>query len=157
MQLSDFTASGRITIDAPPEVLFDFIADMPAIGKISPQCTGGAWRSDARGIGALVVGSNTVGERTWQAQMRVLVADRPREFAWQNLGAVDWPDARPLVRWGYTFAPDSEGTIVEETWRILEMYAALTAMPEEHQAGLIGWVKDSIEQTLAALKTDLES
>ena len=93
MDLSDFTASGRITIDAPPEVLFDFIADMPAMGEISPQCTGGEWRSDARGVGALFVGSNAIAERTWQAQMRVLVADRPREFAWENMGAVDWVDA----------------------------------------------------------------
>ena len=157
MELSDFIASGRLTIDAPPEVLYDFIADMPAMGAISPQCTGGEWRSDERGVGALFVGSNAMGERTWQAQMRVLVADRPREFAWENMGAVDWPDARPLVRWGYTFTPAPDGTIVEETWRIVEIYDALAAMPEEHQTGLVGWVHDSIEQTLGNLKARFES
>ena len=156
MDLADFNASGRITIDAPPDALFDFIADMPAMGEISPQCTGGEWRSDARGVGALFVGSNAIAERAWQAQMRVLVADRPREFAWENMGAVDWPDARPLVRWGYTFTPAPEGTIVEETWRIVEIYDALAAMPEEHQVGLVGWVRDSIEQTLSNLKARFE-
>ena len=45
---------------------------------------------------------------------------------------------------------------MEETWRILEKYDALTAMPEEHQAGLVGWVHDSIEQTLANLKARFE-
>ena len=129
---------------------------MPAMGEISPVRTGGEWRDEARGVGALFVGSNTIGERTWQAQMRVLVANRPREFAWENMGAVDWFDARPLVRWGYHFEPTPDGTVVEETWRILEMYDALTAMPEEHQVGLIGWVQDSIEQTLGNLKARFE-
>ena len=45
---------------------------------------------------------------------------------------------------------------MEETWRIVEMYDALTAMPEEHQAGLIVWVQDSIEQTLGSLKARFE-
>lgn len=156
MDISPFTASARIAIGAPPEALYDFIADMPAMGAISPQCTGGEWKGEERSVGALFVGSNTQGERTWKAQMRVLVADRPREFAWENLGAVDWLDARPLVRWGYTFVPTSDGTMVEETWRILEAYEALEAMPEAHQAGLVVWIQDSIEKTLSNLKAHFE-
>ena len=156
MDISDFNASGQITIDAPPDVLYDFIADMPAMGEISPVCTGGEWRDEARGVGALFVGSNTIGERTWQAQMRVLVADRPREFAWENMGAVDWVDARPLVRWGYRFEPTPDGTVVEETWRILEMYRrahrhARGASSRPHRVG-----QDSIERTLGSLKSRFE-
>jgi len=156
MDISPFTASARLAIVAPPETLYDFIADMPAIGAISPQCTGGEWRSDERGVGALFVGSNTQGDNTWQAQMRVVAADRPREFAWENLGAVDWPDARPLARWGYTFEPAADGTIVEETWRILESYSTLEALPEAHRAGLTPWFQHNIEQTLGNLKARFE-
>jgi hypothetical protein len=156
MDISPFAASARLTIAAPPEALYDFIADMPAIGAISPQCTGGEWRGAERGVGALFVGSNTQGDNTWQAQMRVVVADRPRGFTWENLGAVDWPDARPLVRWGYTFESGTDGTTVEETWRILESYPALEALPESHRAGLAPWFRHSMEQTLGNLKARFE-
>ena len=80
MDISSFDASGDVVIDAPPEPLYDFIADMPAMGEISPWCTGGEWESDERGVGAFFVGSNAMGERTWQARMRVCEADRPREY-----------------------------------------------------------------------------
>ena len=101
MDISFLNASGSIAIDVPIGVAYDFIADMPAMGAVSPQCTGGEWQDEERGVGAHFLGSNAMGDRTWQALMRVIVADRPREFAWENIGAVGW--STPLVRWGYTF------------------------------------------------------
>ena len=156
MDISPFTASGSIVIAAPPEALYDFIADMPAIGEISPQCIGGEWQGEERGVGARFIGSNAAGERTWQALMRVIVADRPREFAWENLGAVDWADSAPLVRWGYTFEPVQDGTRVEETWRILQSYSALEALAAPAREGIPGWMQDNIAQTLDNLKARFE-
>ncbi len=156
MDISAFTASGHAVIAAPSEVLYDFIADMPAIGAISPQCIGGEWESEQRGAGAFFVGSNAMGERTWHARMRVSVAERPREFAWENLGSVDWDDPTPLVRWGYTFDPIRGGTRVEETWRILQSYSALEAFDEAAQDGLILWMAENIKQTLSNLQARFE-
>ena len=140
MDISAFTALAASFIAAPPDELYDFIADMPAMGAISPQCIGGEWESDQRGVGAFFIGSNAMGERTWQARMRVSVADRPREFAWENLGSVDWDSPTPLVRWGYTFDAVDGGTRVEETWRILQSYSALEAFDQAAQDGLILWM-----------------
>ena len=157
MDISPFTASGSVVIAASREALYDFIADMPAMGAISPQCTGGEWQDEQRGVGAHFLGSNAMGERTWQALMQVVVADRPREFAWENMGAVGWPDSTPLVRWGYAFDPVEDGTRVEETWRIVQTYSALEELPETARAGLPGWMHDTIAETLGNLKARFES
>lgn len=154
MDISFLNASGIVAIDVPIEVAYDFIADMPAMGAISPQCTGGEWQDEERGVGAHFVGSNAMGDRSWQALMRVIVADRPREFAWENIGAVGW--STPLVRWGYTFETFGQGTKVEETWRILEPYDALEALGEEARRGMPGWFHTTIAETLSNLKAHLE-
>lgn len=160
MDISHLRASGAVVIAAGPDELYEFIADMPSIGEISAQCTGGVWESDARGVGALFVGSNTRGETSWTARMRVAVADPGREFAWENLGDAGVPasaDAVGLVRWGYTFEPVPGGTRVEETWRILRSYPELEAgnvgLPER----LPQMMGRAIEKTLAKLKERFES
>ena len=105
--------------------------------RSAPSAPAVSGRASERGVGAFFIGSNAMGERTWQARMRVSVADRPREFAWENLGSVDWDSPTPLVRWGYTFEPVDGGTRVEETWRILQSYSALEAFDAAAQDGLI--------------------
>jgi len=157
MDISRLHAAGSIDIAVTPDVAYDFIADMPRMGEISPQCTGGEWVDHDRGLGASFLGSNAQGDRTWSAWMIVVAADRPREFAWENHGSMEWEDHKALVRWGYTFEPVGSGTRVEETWRILEPYSALEALGEEGQQGLVVFMQTSIEQTLAALKAMLET
>jgi Polyketide cyclase / dehydrase and lipid transport len=155
MDISPLHATGSIVIGVPPEVVFDFIADMPAMGHISSQCVGGEWQSEKRGVGALFLGSNDMGGKQWQALMRVVVADRPHEFAWENVGAIGW-DGTAFSRWGYTFEPVEGGTKVEETWRILHEYDALVNLGEEAWKGMPGWFAGDIANTLANLKTRLE-
>ena len=160
VDISPLRASGSVVVDAAPEALYEFIADMPSVGEISAQCTGGVWVSDARGVGALFVGSNTWGDTTWTATMRVAVADPGREFAWENLGAADAPaadDAPGLVRWGYTFEPVDGGTRVEETWRILQAYPELEAGEAGLPERLPQQMGRAIEKTLAKLKAKFES
>jgi len=160
MDTSPFTASASVVVAAPPLAVYDLIADMPAMGEISPQCTGGEWETDERGVGARFVGSNTAGERTWQARMRVCVADPGREFAWENLGSPDDPvsdDAVALVRWGYAFEPVEGGTRVVESWRIVHAYPELVATSERFRAALPGLMLAMMEQTLENLRARFES
>jgi hypothetical protein len=160
MDIAPFTAAGSIVIAAPAETLYDFIADMPAVGEISPQCTGGVWEGDGRGVGAFFVGSNTAGDRTWQARMRVCVADPSREFAWENLGSAEGPvpdEIVPLIRWGYSFEPVDGGTKVEETWQILHAYPELEATSERFVTRLPGLMQGMIDETLANMKARFEA
>jgi hypothetical protein len=158
MDLSTFRASARITIDAPAEEIYAFIADMPRMGEISPVSTGGSWESDARGVGALFLGTNRAGDREWQRRIRVATADAPREFAWENLGdpASATSDGTAAARWGYTFTPVDGGTQVEESWRLLDD-PRLEAVGEEQLRQLQIRNQADMETTLANLKRVLET
>jgi hypothetical protein len=160
MDLNDLQASASIVIAAPPDKLYEFIADMPRIGEISPECIGGEWEGDARGVGATFVGSNVIGENSWQARMRVAVADPSRQFAWENMGAVASEatnDGAPNARWTYTFTPIAGGTEVEETWKMLRVGPQLEARGEEFVNSLPGLRRANMETTLAKLKALYES
>jgi Polyketide cyclase / dehydrase and lipid transport len=159
MDVSTFRASASITISAPAEEIYRFIADMPRIGEISPECTGGAWENEDRGEGAIFIGSNTAGDRTWQRRIRVAVASPPREFSFENLSDATVPaspDDKPLARWRYTFTADDGGTRVEESWEFLDN-PVLENFGEERMRTRQGTNQSGIEQTLANLKALLES
>jgi polyketide cyclase/dehydrase/lipid transport protein len=159
MDLTDLQAAASIVIAAPSDALYEFVADMPRAGEVSPVCTGGEWETDARGVGATFIGTNTMGERTWQARMKVAVADAPREFAWENIGAPDQPlpdDVVAAARWTYTFTPVDGGTRVDESWRMLLSGPQLEAIGEERLKAIPGWNQAGMETTLANLKALFE-
>ncbi len=154
MDIATFRASGSITVSAPPEEVYGFISDMTRMGEISPECTGGTWESESRGVGAIFIGSNTAGDRTWQRRIRIAVANSPREFAFENLSDAAVPpsaDDKPIARWGYTFTPHDGGTKVEETWELLD-HPLLDTFGEERMRGRQATNQDGINQTLAKLK-----
>jgi hypothetical protein len=160
MDLSSVHASGSVVVAASPEVLYDFIANMPAIGEISDQCRGGEWESDARGVGAYFIGSNEWRDLAWKVRVRVVAADPGREYAWENLGDPSTPnpdDELGLIRWGYTFEAVDGGTRVEETWRILRPYPQLEGATAEDFERLVGNFERAIGHTLANLKAKYEA
>jgi hypothetical protein len=159
MDLTDLTASATIIVSAPPEKLYEFIADMPRVGEISPVCTGGEWEGSERGVGATFIGSNTMGERTWQARMRVVAADAPREFAWENIGDPTRPvddDTVTAARWTWTFTPVEGGTQVDESWKMLLAGPQLEAIGKERLKAIPARNQAGMEETLTKLKTLLE-
>jgi uncharacterized protein YndB with AHSA1/START domain len=152
-------AEASTVIAAPPETLYAFVADMPRIGEVSPVCVGGEWESAERGVGATFIGSNVTPQRSWQARMRVAVADAPREFAWDNVGGVESPlplDGEGQARWTWRFTPVNEGTRVEEFWRITQPGPQLEEAGEEVLLGFAARNREGMEATLAALKALFE-
>jgi hypothetical protein len=152
MDLRDLQASASVVIAAPPDKLYEFISDMPRIGEISPECTGGEWESSSGTVGATFIGSNASGGISWQARMRVAVAEPPREFAWENMGGVAAGDGEPNARWRYVFTPVVGGTQVEETWKMLRILPQLEARGEDFVSGLPEVRRKNMEETLARLK-----
>jgi len=152
MDLSDLQACASVVVAAPADKLYEFIADMPRIGEISPECTGGEWESSSGALGATFIGSNTSGGVSWQARMRVAVADPPREFAWENMGGVAGGDGEPSARWSYVFTPVVGGTEVKETWKMLRILPQLEARGEDFVSGLPEARRKNMEETLARLK-----
>jgi hypothetical protein len=140
-----------VVVAAAPEVLFDLVTDIGRTGEWSPVCTGCWWDNPAEAgqVGAWFTGRNELPHRTWETRSKVVVADRPSEFAFQV--------GDGFVRWGYTFEPADAGTLVTESWHFLpagiEMFQqkygeqAATEIAERTQAARTG-----IPATLAAIQ-----
>ena len=140
-----------IVVAAAPETLFDLVTDIGRTGEWSPICTGCWWDDPAEAgrEGSWFTGRNELPHRTWETRSKVVVTDRPREFAFEV--------GDGFVRWGYTFRPTAEGTLLTESWHFLpagiEMFhrkygeKAATEIAERTQAAHTG-----IPATLAALK-----
>ena len=76
---------GRASIDiaAPPELVYDLIADVPRMGEWSPECYRCKWLdgTTSAAVGARFRGYNRVGRYRWATTAVITTADRGREFA----------------------------------------------------------------------------
>lgn len=161
MDVSRYHHSDSITIDRSPEHVYAIVADVSRIGELSPVCQSGAWDDPVQAgtEGAWFTGHNAIGEFTWDTRCKVVAADPGREFSFVNHG----PDGDvELVRWGYTFEPDGDGTKVTESWQVLPAYPRFVGAddPNDVEAridGMAQMARDGIKGTLANLKRVAES
>ena len=157
MDVSGYTFSDSITINASPEAVYAIVSDVTRIGEQSPICKAASWDdpSQAGKEGAWFTGHNEVGDNGWDTRCKVIAAAPGKEFAFINGG----PNGdHELVRWGYVFEPDGDGTKVTESWQLLPAYpdfiasiapdADLTARLEVGAQR----ARDGIPETLANLK-----
>lgn len=158
MDLSEYRLRESLTIDASAEEIYDLLADISAMGRWSPVCTGGRYDDDDH---TWFTGDNAIGEFTWQTRCRVVVAERGREFAFVNHG-ID--GQHELVRWGFTLrAADSGGTEVTQTWEVLPTYADGFAAEgdaagdlTQRLVGMKAMAETGMPETLTNLKTEAE-
>lgn len=145
--------SASIDVAAPPEAIYDLIADLPRMGEWSPESTGGQWMNDGTGqVGDWFEGHNRSGEREWSRESQVAVADRGREFTFV-VGGVE----ANCTWWCYEMTPTDSGTTLTEKWWVVNKTPGLqSATPEQLQAR-IDMTQGSIEATLAAIKAAAES
>lgn len=102
-------------IAAPAEVIYDLVADMPRMGRWSPECERVEWTGGATGpaVGATFTGHNRNGARSWSTHGTVTVAERGREFTFEVRSVLNLP----VSRWSYRFEPSPGGAcrVVEST------------------------------------------
>lgn len=101
--------TASVTIAAPPERVYDMVADVTRMGEWSPECYRCRWLGRRRGPerGALFVGFNRRGLARWATTNRVERAEPGRAFAFRT--------RETGVRWGYELAPEGGGTRLTET------------------------------------------
>jgi len=162
MDMARYRLQASSTIAAPPEDVWDAIADITRMGEFSPVCTGGEWDEGVDGAreGAWFTGHNSTPERTWSTRCLVDAAERGKVFAFVNHGS----DGRiPLARWQYELSPSPQGTTVTETWQVLEGYERLLTerAPGVDVTAFLEETRDrtgpGMEATLAALKRACEA
>jgi hypothetical protein len=162
MDVSSYNHSEKISIDRPPADLFAMVSDVTRIGDLSPVCQSGAWddAAQAGGVGAWFTGHNAIGDFSWDTHCQVVVSDPAREFAFVNFG----PDGdTELVRWGFAFEAQGNGTDVTESWQVLPAYPDFVSGGDAtfdvkgRLDGMAQMARDGISETLANLKRIAES
>jgi ligand-binding SRPBCC domain-containing protein len=162
MDISEYNHSDSISIAAPPDKVYAIVSDVTRIGALSPVCAEGAWDDPAQAgkEGAWFTGHNKIGDYTWDTHCQVVVADAGKEFTFVNHG----PNGDvELVRWGYTFEPEGDGTKVTEHWQVLPAYPDFTRAGDPNMDvksridGMAQMARDGIRDTLANLKRVAES
>ncbi|MDQ6847655.1 MAG: SRPBCC family protein [Candidatus Dormibacteraeota bacterium] len=97
----------RTEIAAAAEAIYDLVADMPGMGRWSPECERVEWTGGATGpaVGATFTGHNRNGRRSWSTHGTVTVAERGREFTFEVRSVLNLP----VSRWSYRFDPGADG------------------------------------------------
>jgi Polyketide cyclase / dehydrase and lipid transport len=146
--------SSSIDIVAPPDLVYDLIADVTRMGEWSPECYRCEWLdgATAAAAGARFRGYNRRGLLRWERTAVVSTAERGREFSFTtvNDGA-----GREETRWRYTMERSSSGTLLTESfqflWCSVPNRLAEALLPRGRQ------VNQGIEETLRRIKQAAET
>lgn len=148
--------SESVHIAADPDVVYDLIADVSAVGEFSPEATGALGASERLAVGDAFWGTNRRGAWLWVTRCRVTSADRGRAFAFD----VDFGPF-PVSSWSYQIAASEDGCTVTETWvdrrdgkrgKLLSRAGSVIIPGPRDEHNL-----HNIRQTLEALKSVAES
>jgi uncharacterized protein YndB with AHSA1/START domain len=117
------SGSAVVTVQAPPQVVYDVVTDVRRIPEWSPECTAARWIGGASGpeVGARFEGRNRRGLARWRTRPRVVAARRPHEFAF----VMGLPVFGDLTRWRYEIEPGEE----PGTSRVTESFAMVRDLP----------------------------
>lgn len=147
------TASISEKIDAPPDLLYDLVADVTNMGRWSPECHRCEWIGEPLQEGSRFRGHNRSGGFRWTTEAEVLTAERGRAFAFTTLHK-----GRPATRWTYRFDSAAGGacTAVTETFEAIStprliVFAERYLIRDRQQQ-----LEDGMRRTLSALKDAAE-
>lgn len=146
--------SARILVDAPADVIYRLIADLPRMGEWSPECQQVEWTggTTAPAVGATFVGHNRGGPRRlmrWSRAGRVLAAECGKEFAF-----VTEEGGRESTVWRYRLEPADGATRVTEAYEVrwIPAWARILDIPTNRHREL----SEAMRITLSRLKTAAE-
>jgi hypothetical protein len=143
-----------IAIAAPPDLVYDLIADVTRMGEWSPECYRCEWLDGATAAapGVRFRGYNRLGRLRWKRTAVVDTADRGREF---SFATVNDRAGREETQWRYTMEPSPSGTLLTESfqflWCSVPSRLAEALVPRGRQ------VNRGIEETLRRIKQVAEA
>jgi hypothetical protein len=141
-------------VRATPDAVYALVSDLPGMGRLSNENTGGRWLGGATGpaVGARFRGHNRNGWRRWSTTVEVEQAEPGRRFAFR----VSYYGV-PVSLWSYDLEPVEGGTTVTEAWEDrrpvwFKTPAGLFTGELDREAA----TARGIEHTLAAIKAAAE-
>ncbi|MEU2072456.1 SRPBCC family protein [Streptomyces anulatus] len=154
LDVSGYGITRRAWVATDPERAYDLLSAVSNISLWSPNAIRAQYEEDAGArAGAWFRGRNQRGGNEWDSRSQVRKAERGTEFTYTVLGSVPVP----IVRWRWTFTPDRSGTLLAQTWQLLEAdpvlgstYADLDALRDATAKGmedtlvaLAGWIAEN--------------
>jgi uncharacterized protein YndB with AHSA1/START domain len=145
------TAQRTVVIDAPAATVYDLVADVTRMGDWSPECVKCEWKDEPGQVGSTFRGSNRRGPARWSTVARVLVADRPKEFAFATIYRGD-----ESTRWTYRLAGDGPTELTEsfESVRTPWLLGVVERLVLRDRQGQL---ERGIDETLARIKAAAEA
>lgn len=152
------TATESITIQAPPEEVYEALADVSRMPGWSPELQ--SVRVPHPGplvVGDKFSGTNKKGLQIWRTTSKVSVAEPPKVFEIKVTGV-----GFPVSLWRYEVEPEGTGSKVTMTWvdersgprgqamRVMGLIASGVWNRDKHNS-------NGMQVTLEALKQELES
>lgn len=144
--------SASIHVDAPPERVYDLLADITRMGEWSPETYRAEWRNGATRArtGARFRGWNRKGPVRWFTDPIIECAERGRELCFTTtlLGR------GRFTTWTYRMhAAPGGGTELEESWEEVSRIPAPRAFDRWRSAQL----QEGMEETLRRIKAAAEA
>jgi hypothetical protein len=147
--------SRNVMVRAPAEQVWALVSDLPGMGALSPENTGGRWLGGAEGpaVGARFRGHNRNGWRRWSTTVTVTRCEPGRSFAF----AVSYAGI-PVAEWSYDLVAEEGGCLLTERWE--DRRPAWFKRPAGLATGVLDRGEDTtganMERTLAAVKQTAE-
>jgi uncharacterized protein YndB with AHSA1/START domain len=112
-------ASTTVALDAPPDRVWEVLADVTRTGEWSHECRTVRWLDgvSAAAVGARFEGANRVGRYTWSRPCTITGYQPGRELVYETRG----PLAKDSTQWRFVLEPDGAGTRLTQEFRILRM------------------------------------
>ena len=150
--------SESIEINASPETVWSLVTDMERYGEWSSENTGGYWRKKEDGVpgtgevGDEFVGINRRGDDEWKALVEIIVREENNAFAFVTGGT-----AMNLIHWRYDIEPNDSGTILTESWALMNLSPLMIEHGDEEIQYRAANARESITATLKGMKAAAES
>lgn len=105
--------TASVSIAADPAAVYALITDLPTLASLAEETHTMQWKKgDSALPGAVFVGQNRNGSRTWSTTCTVTAADPGKTFAFDVKSLVF-----PVAHWRYDIAATDNGcTVTESTW-----------------------------------------
>jgi Polyketide cyclase / dehydrase and lipid transport len=152
--MTDPCVTATVHIDAPPDVVYGLITDLPTLAALAEEAVAMEWRKGgAVRPGAVFVGHNENSGRRWTTKCTVTDAEPGRVFAFDVRHTVI-----PIARWQCDIvAADGGCQVIESTWDrrpgwFRKLAGKATGVPDRAAAN-----SEHIELTLRCLKQRAEN
>lgn len=152
------SGSVETVIDAPPDAVYEAIADVTRTGERSAECHTAEWLpgSQPGEAGARFRGRNRSGVARWSRVCEIVEAEPGRVFAFRTVPERIDVSRRDSTTWRYELEPAGDGTKVTHSYEITMLpsapFRALYGRLLPHHRDM----RPQMAETLAGLKRSLE-